>query len=336
MSFLTLVQHRASQIIWRFVCPALVAVTSIYLVACAAPIVNDDQSRATFKQRCADPNVVRCFGFEIGELSTQGGPISWSAYAETVGTFANGLENGSDLTGRVELATDQKASGESSLKFFMPSRTGAGFAGQFYANFSDDFSVQFGEGEEFYVQWRQRFSRDFLKNRYLPRSNWKQAVIGEGNRPGKPAWSCTQLELVVNQDDFGFPAMYHSCGGKDDQYEPIYQKWSVSYEPDQWMTFQLHVKVGTWYKNDRKYHKDSFIELWVAQEGKPSRVVVSEKYDLANNNPIAKYGKIWLLPYLTRKDATQLHPNAYTWYDELVISTAPIADPVSFPLSDTG
>lgn len=327
MSFLKLAQHRTVRIFRCRVSPAIVCALSIYLTACTAPIVNDDQSRATFKQRCADPNVIRCFGFEIEELSTHGGPIVWSAHAAAVGTFVNGADDGTDLRGRVEIADDQRASGEFSLKFFMPSQTGAGFAGQFYANFSDDFSVQFGEGEEFYIQWRQRFSRDFLKNRYLPRSNWKQVIVGEGNRPNSPAWSCTQLELVVNQDDFGYPAMYHSCGGKDGRYDPIYQKWVVNYEPDQWMTFQLHVRIGTWYKNDRKYRNDSLIELWVANEGERSRVVVSENYDLANNNPPAKYGKIWLLPYLTRKDTSQVHPVAYTWYDELIISRTPIADP---------
>lgn len=176
----------------------------------------------------------------------------------------------------------------------MPSQTGAGFAGQFYANFSDDNSARFGEG----------------------------------NRPGNVAGSCTQLELVVNQHDFGYPAMYHSCRGKNGRSEEIYQSWSVDYEADQWMTFQLTVKIGTWYKNDHKYHNDSLIELWVATQGEPSRRVISHKYDLANNDPLAKYGKVWLLPYLTAKDASQTHADAYTWYDELIISGTPIADPI--------
>ena len=58
------------------------------------------------------------------------------------------------------------------------------------------------------------------------------------------------------------------------------------------------------------------------------RKVISQQYDLANNNPDARYGKIWLLPFLTGKDYTQQHADAYTWYDELIISRAPIADPL--------
>jgi hypothetical protein len=40
-----------------------------------------------------------------------------------------------------------------------------------------------------------------------------------------------------------------------------------------------------------------------------------------------RFGKIWLLPYHTGKDASVSNPIAYTWYDELVISRNKIADP---------
>ena len=295
---------------------------------CAAPIVDNPRGRADFPTRCADQGVIRCFGFEQQELSTSGGVINWSAYAAPVGTFVNGMRDGSDLGGRVELATDQKASGNSSLKFYMPSQSGAGFAGQFYANFADDYSVQFGEGETFYIQWRQRFSSAFLKNRYRPHNTWKQVIVGEGDRAGDPAWACTQLELVVFRGNLGRPEMYHSCRGKDGKSETIEQNWSVDYVADEWMTFQLRIKIGSWYLNDRRYRNDSLIELWVARQGEPSRKLISHKYDLANNNPQARYGKLWLTPYLTGKDASQAHADAYTWYDELIISRAPIAEPL--------
>src|SRR4029077_4994562 len=94
-------------------------------------------------------------------------------------------------------------------------------------------------------------------------------------------------------------------------------RW-VSYKPDQWMTFQVRIKIGTWYRSDRRYHRDSAIQLWVAQEGHPSRLAVDQtRYDIANDNPVAKYGKIWLLPFHTGKSEGQRHPTAYTWYDDL-------------------
>src|SRR6185312_4037348 len=74
------------------------------------------------------------------------------------------------------------------------------------------------------------------------------------------------------------------------------------YFPNEWITFQVHVKVGTWYLNNSVYHQDSAIELWAARQGQASEKLISfTNYDIANNNPAAKYGKIWLLPYDTGK-----------------------------------
>jgi len=82
------------------------------------------------------------------------------------------------------------------------------------------------------------------------------------------------------------------------------------------------------YRNDGKYHRDSAIRLWIAEAGRPSKLAINQtKYDIANNNPAAKYGKIWLLPYHTGKNPSQRHPVAYTWYDELIVSRSRIADP---------
>ena len=147
--------------------------------------------------------------------------------------------------------------------------------------------------------------------------------------------------------------MYHSCGEKDGHYEPLDTRVGGSdfdlqpgsnclysrksnptdppcflYYPDEWLTFQVAIKVGTWYKNDGNYHRDSRIRLWIAREGQPSRLVIDRTgYDLANNNPLAKYGKLWLLPYHTGKSAAQNHPTGYVWYDDVIVSTQRIPDP---------
>ena len=117
----------------------------------------------------------------------------------------------------------------------MTKRFGAGSAdlsGSFWQNFSGDLSIQFGEGEEFYVQWRQRFSREFLDTFYEGGNGWKQAIIGEGDRPGKVAYSCTELEIVVqNTYQRGAAQMYHSCGNKDGHYEPLDGGW-IAYKAD--------------------------------------------------------------------------------------------------------
>jgi hypothetical protein len=281
----------------------------------------------SFAMRCASLDVVRCVSFDTTDQIPD---LSFRKVGDRQGRGPMGLLT--ELRAVPELDCTI-AVGGCSLRFIIPSRSGSGASGSWFVNFSDDFSVRFGEGEEFYVQWRQRFSRTFLETRFRG-AGWKQAIIGEGDRPdyapnGKVVWSCTQLELVVQNTDMrGYPHMYHSCGGKDGQYEGLFNYGAVAYAPEEWMTFQVRVKIGTWYNNDRKYRRDSIIELWVAREGETSRrAIVADRYDIANTKPGAKYGKLWLLPYQTHKDPDQDHPVGHTWYDEVIISRAPIPDP---------
>jgi hypothetical protein len=315
---------------------------------------------SSFAERCAASGVIRCFGFDS---AAETDPHVFPPYGLT--------------EKRGVVVGDVVASGAGSLRFIIPSNTGADTSGSFWLEFADDLSVQLGEGEAFFVQWRQRFSPELLETAYQGGGGWKQVIVGEGSRPGMTAYSCTDLEVVtVNGYHRGFPGVYHSCGVKDGQYEGLeepvppsdfllqnairdpgclyslrqtgeYVPPCVGYVADQWMTFQLHVAVGTFYQNDGHYRHDSTVQLWVGRPGEPSRLVIDYSprdpvcaamqtsqpacqtgYDLTNGgNPDAKYGKVWLLPYNTGKDPSQSHPTAYTWFDELVISRERIADP---------
>ncbi len=95
---------------------------------------------------------------------------------------------------------------------------------------------------------------------------------------------------------------------------------------NQWMTFQMHIKVVKWNEKNSVFH------AWMANEGQPSVMIFNS--DLVggmtyyrNNDPNAFFGKVWLLPYNTNKDDTESYPTAYTWYDDLIISRARIPDP---------
>lgn len=315
---------------------------------------------ADFKARCHAPGVVRCVGFDArSDIAGHTDPDASGVYSP-------------------EIDTSVSASGRGSLKFTVPAFSKANSSGQYWTNFSDDMSVQFdslvngdpkSKADEFFVQWRQRFSPEMLAP-FKGSNGWKQAIIGEGDRPDHRAYSCTDIDLVLeNSGQFGMPRMYHSCGNKDDQYEQLSIPEGVDvtgssvfspqnaappagkcrlvtgfrpkippcvgYKANQWMTFQVHVKVGTWYEdNSRHYHRDSTVQLWVAEEGKPAVPVIDFSpenktgYDLVNTNMgKAKFGKVWLLPYQTNKDGEAPHDKAYTWYDELIISRERIADP---------
>jgi hypothetical protein len=102
------------------------------------------------------------------------------------------------------------------------------------------------------------------------------------------------------------------------------------------MTFQMRVQIGRWNT------ASSRIQIWAARDGVPSVMIYDSinshpaGFTLYNNpgsgsgtNPNARYGKIWLLPYHTRKDSAEAHPTYYTWYDELIISRNRIPDPKS-------
>ena len=308
-----------------------------------------------FTTRCADPNVILCFGFDS---QSEAAPyIEQGQQPSVVPCFG-------DVCTKV--VTDESASGAGSLRFEIPSQAPPDSSGSFHMNFTPGttnygngpYPIQFGEGDEFFVQWRQKFSQDFLRTFQTTAGSggFKQAIIGEGDRPGTPAYSCTQLEIVTNNNSqYGVPQMYHSCGGKDFSYEALYEndpqlgyliqnvppcRWRngspdandgscIPFVADEWMTFQVRIKIGTWYKNDRVYNRDSAVELWVGRDGQASVPVLSfTQYDIANSNPDAKYGKVWLTPFHTGKDGGEAHPTAYTWYDELIVSKTKIDDPV--------
>lgn len=288
-----------------------------------------------FGSRCKSEGVMRCFGFDVAnEVLPQ-------------------LTPAADGQMHASLDTTVKASGAASLRFDILPRLGANSSGAFAL----DFPRQLGSGTEFFVQWRQRFDHEMVTHTFRRGEGWKQAIIGAGGSPLASASSCTANEVVIqNEYHRGFPQMYHSCGVKDSQYESLAPKVPESdflledatgcrysdqqaarcfrYREDQWMTFQIHVKIGTWYVNNSgNYHGDSAVELWVAEENKPSALVISlPDYDLVHENADQKFGRIWLLPYNTNKDNSEDHPIAHTWYEELIISTRRVPDPgVSTP-----
>jgi len=148
--------------------------------------------------------------------------VGFDSASDIAGTYG---DNSGILSGDSTPILDAsvKASGASSLKMTVPSNSGSDTSGSFFANFSADLSTQFGENSEFYIQWRQRFSPEFLNTVYAGGGGWKQVIIGAGDKPGCTAStsanglcqsSCTALETVVqNTFQRGFAQMYNSCTG---------------------------------------------------------------------------------------------------------------------------
>jgi len=250
-----------------------------------------------------------------------------------------------------------KASGAGSLHFVIPANSGSSASGAWRVNFSNAYDVTFAENQEFYVQWRQRFDTNFITTPYAGSGGWKQSILGEGDVKGSllEVGSCSGLELVTQNTNLReLPQMYHNCGVYQGFYESFgaydfklqnmmpapYCLYSDStgcfkYYPNEWMTFQVHIKMGprgTAYSTLEKINVTGFtnttVELWVAREGKPSQLVLSWSGVVLHETAGKSYGKVWLLPYQTGKDASVTNAVANTWYDELIISRSKIADPM--------
>jgi hypothetical protein len=284
-----------------------------------------------FQSRCQSLGVIRCWTFD-----------------DPSATDAHVFPPSGSTTKLGQVVSDVVADGAGALRFTVPSQSGADTSGSFWLDFADDFSKQFGEGQEFYVQYRVRYN-DVMVNTHFNNSNgFKMSIIGEGDRPGTTVYSCSTLEFVLeNSNQAGFPQAYHSCGLFQPLQVPIpntseyldqnadgcphygdrgflqTEPPCFKYKANEWITIQQHIKIGHWGQND------STVDVWASDQGQPPRLIVSlADYDLRNDNPSqAKYGKIWLLPYQTNKDSSQVTGTGYIWYDDLIISTKRIADP---------
>lgn len=326
-----------------------------------------------FATTCAQTGVVKCVSFDTDADFNRGGGGNQGAWGMRSGILP---PYGSGDYSRSMRDTANKANGESSLRFTIPSNTGADTSGSWFTNFSDDLSYQVGPGQEVFIQWRQRFSPEYLSTQYAATdgglaNGWKLADISAGDltsctpTSGTPSCttSCWDFETVVqNTAQRGLPQMYANCSGPA-VYEPLGGYTSnvtvqnavnclyptfpsppcIKFVANEWMTFQVHIKVGHWNT------WDSTIQMWVAREGQPSKLVVdcsptaanpctngrdgaaANGWYLYNEDPTYKIGKVWLLPYHTNKSASQATPVAYTWYDSLIISRNKIPDPVSGP-----
>ena len=297
-------------------------------------------------------------GFDAVSDFNYGGGAS-DPYGQNSGIFAPSGTQDHTLATR---DTTVSASGASSLKFTIPAKSGSDSSGSYFTNFSADLSVLFGENSEFFVQWRQRFSPEFVATKFLGGGGWKQIIIGAGDKlNGKFETSCTALETVVqNLQHRGFPQMYNSCTGSTSHgaYNPfeapfnsfdfklqngrpapycLYSQGNSSYfaptgncfgyVANEWLTFQIRIKTGPRVNDE---FTNSHVTLWVGRLGKPSELVLDwGPYNLSAGAPSEnqRYGKLWLLPYNTGKDSSVTNPTAYTWYDELIISRNQISDP---------
>jgi Big-like domain-containing protein/fibronectin type III domain protein len=291
-------------------------------VVVTVTVSNASQGAAQdFATRCAAAGVTLCQGFD--------NPADFLPnkylYADWQGLFSKGT-----------MDTTVTASGAGSLRFEIDPFTGANVAG----NWTQSFGQDFGQGTTFYVQFRQMFSDTMLTNNWGDTSSntsWKQSIFH------KSGHTCTDVELTTVQHYLdGIPIMYTDCGSRglytnggtppyllqQGDYNCAYGTNIQSdpncfkYVPNVWITFYYKVTIGHWSV------ADSSIDAWGALPGQPLKQWIKmTNFMLGNGSPGNDYNTITLLPYMTGKNAALNHPVAYTWYDELIVSSQPIAPP---------
>ena len=250
-----------------------------------------------------------------------------------------------------------------SLKFSVLKGYVEGNPGWFDWNFSPDLSKTFGNGQEFYVQYRERIDPAMLNGANFPNSEgFKSDIITEGDTPTLIAQDCVNSpgEIVMQQDGAGaaYPLIYHNCGfggGASAFMQMGYQPISLdgiansnfldqdaagcphysgrgiptsdptcfNYVANEWFTVQVHVKIGTF------NNPNSVVEVWLAHEGQPAQLITNASDAALVNDGLStasgRYGKISLLPFQTHMSGSLV--DTAVWYDDVMASTRRIPDP---------
>ena len=280
----------------------------------------DSSGLQSFQMRCKAPGVLVCEGFDTTNKFIEARWPSSGLYPAGDGA----------IHGSIDKAV--RASGAGALRFEIPPHSGANASGYW----KQAFGRSFGENQTFFVQFRQRFSEEMLKTDWGD-TTWKQAIFHNS------AATCADVELTtVQYYHNGFPIMYTDCGARalytnggdppmkleQGDYNCWYGKYNKKdcflYPVNQWVTFYFRVSIGHWGQ------ADSTIDAWVALDGEGYKQWIDmPNFVLKNSHPGNDYDTVTLLPYMTNKNAGAEHPVAYTWYDELIVSTRPIAPPAA-------
>ncbi len=312
----------------------LTAALLVFATGAANVAVSAPTPEADFAARCAASGVLVCQGFESIPKTTGGDglyPILGS------NSYAGVLD------------TSVKASGAGALRFDIASKSGDDPAG----HWEQGFTKSFGANSTFYVQYRQRFDTNFIT------FNWgstgsgtspKQSVFYDGN-----ATPCDAVELTaVDYYSSGVPIVYSECGDNAAYGDPnnigSYSKTGnlqqgssktsgyncpqdrgtqgtgngvgcFEYVADKWITFYFQVDVGTWGQ------ANSSVQAWMSVDGGPYQQWVNVKNYTLRQGAGKSFNRVMLTPYMTGKSASIANPLSHTWYDELIVSTSPIAAP---------
>jgi hypothetical protein len=241
-----------------------------------------------------------------------------------------------------------KKSGAGSLRFKLDAGyAAANIAGQYVPLTNDGLGASFGENTTWYVQFAVRFSPEYFTNQANYWDSTPKIAIFHQNTA-----SCASKELTTNQwGPTGYLSGYKDCGGQGfrtdldgftfrsvAQGTPyLFQQgdYSCAYPgtgncfqmpTNKWITFYYKIHNGTWGSNN------STLESWYSVDGQPylKWLNITSNFTIYCNGaspcPSEVFNNISFTPYMTSLSKSA-PVDAYVWYDELIVSTQPIAAP---------
>jgi hypothetical protein len=326
--------------------------------------VSAPAASSSFTQKCAQSGVINCFSFDSASSLFYTWPTGTSCDAAFAGQINYGLgsdrrgpgntaavvQNGQCVYPQIDTTTSH--SGAGSLKFTIPSNSSAdssGFFSEPYKRNSDGTFPYIGPGSPLgnvlYFQFYQKFDTNFVNSDYKcdgECTGWKQA-IWFGNPPNGS--SSSNLEVTMNNGwQRNVPQMYGQSGTDDYGIEDIINctyanaarqggsgsgynsrpNYSAPLNPtcfhypvDQWTEFTGRIEI-----RGAANAPASRVRLWI--NGQPAIDYGAARIDWSGGDGNG-LGQFLLTSYHTRKDSTRVNPVGFTWYDDVIVSTQPIA-----------
>ena len=294
---------------------------------------------ADFLARRTAPGVVRSNGFNtLGAFGTaelirfDADPVHANILPRDDGQY------------RAAVDTAVKRSGEGSLRFQLDAAyASSNIAGQFLPQTNDGLGPGFGQNSDMYVQYAVRFSPQMFSNLQNWDSYWKISIFHQNSA------SCASKELTANiYYDTGYATMYKDCGAhamytqldgmtatdntplliQQGDQQCQYGVWTNcwKYPSDTWVTLYFKVHIGIYEQ------PNSTIEAWYSIDGQAYKkwINVTQNFTIYCDGsvpcPNEVFNNLTLTPYMTALSVAA-PVNAYVWYDELIVSTNPIAAP---------
>ncbi len=301
-------------------------------------VSNTGTTGVPFATRCTASGVVKCVAWDNASDFT---PASGG------GGYASGLYPSEDGSYQGVRDTTNTVDGAGSLKFVIRAGSvhphGSSPAGYWLQQFGPDGNgTKFGEGSTFYMQFRLMLSPEMLNYNWPSAGGqgWKVFIV-YGPIPGPSCTgdqfvqentyqtniatgytSCSSPSLDTNN---GVPPMLVEQGDYNCQYNSGYSTNPncFTYPASTWITEYWVVHIGTYGQPNTSF------QAWIAPDGQPLKQFINlPNFTFGDSSDhTAGLQGIILQPYFSQANGSTSTPAAAMWFDDLIISTQPIAAP---------